>query len=130
MGRKEAVRRIAEEAALNASHSLREAARQEREDVIRRAGALEEPELLHPESHAVPGWGDLAAEDIRERFRQLVADDLAIQLAGEEAEGLTVSVRTRVRTIPEDVKREFRRAHHALGHCGRDQLVRLARMAN
>ena len=128
--REEAVRRIAEEAALTASRTLTEAARQERENTVRRAEAPPEPELLDPEAHAVPGWEDFAEEDIHERFRQLVAEDPAIQLAGEEAEGLTIGVRTRMRTIPEDVKREVRRAHHALGHCGRDQLVRLARMAN
>jgi len=60
----------------------------------------------------------------------LVTEDLAIQLAGEELDGLTIGVQTRLRTIPEDVKREARRARHALGHCGRDQLVRLARLAH
>ena len=97
---------------------------------MRRAEAPPEPNLLDEEAHAVPGWDDFAEEDIHERFRQLVAEDPAIQLAGEELDGLTIGVRARLRTIPEDVKNKVRRAHHALGHCGRDQLVRLARLAH
>ena len=84
---------------------------------MRRAEAPPEPDLLDEEAHAVPGWDDFAEEDIHERFRQLVAEDPAIQLAGEELDGLTIGLRARPRAIPEDVKREVRRPHHALGHC-------------
>ena len=92
------MRRIAEEAALSASRSLAEAARQERADAVRQAEFPPEPEhpkALDEEAHAVPGWDDFAEEDIHERFRQLVAEDPVIQLAGKELEGLTVGVRTR-----------------------------------
>ena len=51
---------------------------------MQRAEAPEEPELLDPQTHAVPGWEDFAEEDIHDIFRQLVAEDPAIQLAGEE----------------------------------------------
>ena len=125
------MRRIAEEAALNASRSLAEAARQEREDTVRRAELPPEPEppaRLGPEE--VPSWEDYIEEDFHERFRSLVTEDPAIQLAREELEGLSVGVRQRLRAIPEDVKLEVRRVHHALGHCGRDALVRLARSSN
>ena len=128
LDREEAIRRIAEESALSSARSMAEAARQEREDTVRRA---EIPDELEEALDAtVPGWQDFTEEDIHERFRSLVTEDPTLQLAGEELEGLTIGVKTRLRTVPEDVKREVRRAHHALGHCGRDALVRLCRTAN
>ena len=128
MDREEAIRRIAEESALNASRSMAQAARQERLDTVRQAERLDEPEEAL--DSAIPGWQDFSEEDIHERFRLLVTEDPTLQLAGEELDGLTIGVKTRLRMIPEDVKREVRRAHHALGHCGRDALVRLCRTAH
>lgn len=78
---------------------------------------------------AVPSWEDFSEEDVQKRFRLLVTEDPSLQLGGEELDGLTIGVKTRLRAIPEDVKREVRRAHHAFGRCGRDALVCLTSTA-
>ena len=103
LDRENAVRRIAEESALAAARSMMVAARQEREQLVQRAELPPEPPetVLDPN---VPGWEDFTEEDVHERFRSLVTEDPSLQLAGEELEGLTVGVRSRLRLIPEDVK--------------------------
>ena len=55
--------------------------------------------------------------------------DPALEPAGEEVAGLSVAVKERIRLIPNEVKEEIRRAHHQLGHPGREVLLRLARAA-
>ena len=55
--------------------------------------------------------------------------DPATQLAGEETDGLPQEAKDKLSTIPEQVRREVRKAHHDLGHPSKTALMRLARLA-
>ena len=56
----------------------------------------------------------------------MMATDPAFQIA-EETNATSKAIREKIALIPETVKAEVRRAHHALGHCGRATLLRLAK---
>ena len=54
---------------------------------------------------------------------------LEIEAAGEEDLDLPQRVRDKLKWIPEQVKREVRGAHQAVGHMNRDALLRMAKKA-
>ena len=84
----------------------------------------------HTDEH-VEGWeAELpeADQDWKGAFDEMMATDPAFQIAGEEDTNATSkAIKEKIALIPETVKAEVRRAHHALGHCGRATLLRLAK---
>ena len=83
--------------------------------------------------HRVEGWEEEEEEeedgtDWRKAFEETMALDPAVQLA-EEDQGMSRQVKDKLKLIPESVKAEVRKAHHVLGHPGRDVLLRMAKAA-
>jgi hypothetical protein len=79
----------------------------------------EDPTFSHD---AVEGWEDedpTLEDDWSASSEEAMALDPAVQVAGEEYEGIPESIRESHRQIPATVKEEVRRAHHALGHVAR-----------
>ena len=86
--RDEAMHRTAEEAALNISRPLAEAAQQERADTVCRATLpTPGPGKVEFDPQTVPGFDDFTEEDAHERFKQLVAEDPSLRPAGGELKG-------------------------------------------
>ena len=79
----------------------------------------------------VEGWEHEAEtpEDWRRSFDETMTCDPCLQPAGEEIGNMSQAIRDKLALIPDTVKHEVRRAHHQLGHLGRDALLRLARNA-
>jgi hypothetical protein len=67
--------------------------------------------------------------DWRAAFDETMSTDPAVQVAGEEDVDLPEKIKEKLRLVPEAVKAEVRRAHHALGHVSRDALLRMAKAA-
>ena len=80
--------------------------------------------------HRVEGWEEEAEDDTdwRKAVEETMALDPAVQLA-EEDRGMPQRVKGKLRLTPESVKAEIRKAHHVLGHPGRDVLLRMAKAA-
>ena len=101
-----------------------------------RASALPTAPIPVPETEFRPdrveGWEDEAPpdEDWRAAFDESMTLDPAVQVAGEEDADLPQKVRDRMKLIPDKVKAEVRRAHHAMGHMCRDSFLRMAKNAN
>ena len=77
----------------------------------------------------VEAWEHEPVGDWKSHFDEMMTLDPAVQIGGEEIQGLNQQIRDRLAAIPEEVKHEVRRAHHQLGHLGRIGLLRLARNA-
>ncbi len=75
----------------------------------------------------VEGWEHEREESWRDTFDETMTTDPAVQI--EEYDGLSQSIRDKIKLVPEEVKAEVRRAHHQLGHVGRDAMLRLAKAA-
>ena len=74
------------------------------------------------------GWTQEDAIEGDPDWRAAFDETLAVQVAGEEDRYLPLQIRENLKLVPEKVKEEVRRTHHALGHVGQDSLLRLARL--